>query len=55
MKSKENNVFRDDVRFLLARLLGLLLQRNQMFLGFENRFLMQRRLELCTLIIPLKR
>jgi hypothetical protein len=44
-----------DIHCLLARLLGLFLQGNPLLIGFVDRFLIRRRLELCTLNIPLKR
>ena len=55
MITRKANRSRGDIYCLLARLLGLFLQRNPLVIEFDDWFLPRRRLELCTLIIPLKR
>ena len=55
MNTRNANRFWGDIRCLLARLLGLFLQGNPLFNRDDDWFLIRRRLELCTLIIPLKR
>jgi len=55
MNTRKANRSQGDIYCLLARPPRSLLQRNPLEIEFDEWFLTRRRLELCTLIIPLKR